>query len=78
VSASSCPETAPRVAETRRQRCQADSALQRFEAVRNAPPPPPGPSSVDNPRLQRLAPSEIERGGATLEMIETNSGQSQK
>jgi hypothetical protein len=48
------PEMAPRVAETRRRRQQAEATLQRLETVRNAPPLL-DPSTADNPLLQRLA-----------------------
>lgn len=48
------PETALRVAETRRRRHQTEATLQRLEAVRNEPPPPDTPTT-DNPLIQRLA-----------------------
>lgn len=48
------PETALRVAETRRRRQQIEAALQHLEAVRNEPPPP-DTSTTDNPLIQRLA-----------------------
>jgi hypothetical protein len=48
------PETALRVAETRRRRQQTEAALQRLEAVRNESPPPDA-STTDNPLIRRLA-----------------------
>lgn len=48
------PETALRVAETRRRRQQTEVALQRLEAMRNESPPP-DTSTKDNPLIQRLA-----------------------
>lgn len=48
------PEVAPRVAERRNRRRQAEAALQRLDAVRNESPPP-DTFLADNPLIQRLA-----------------------